>query len=256
MKMRSTRTAAVALLLLSLCACRETPLVPDANQDPIADAQFINPAGMSVDEIVAKDDPAALQIPFNGAPVAVTLNGGASKDDGKIVKYQWLSGDKGPMDRGRGGVDPADVEQPVVMLGMGTFKFVLWVTDDDGVVSEPDSVSVTVGGGSGADDPAVLECAANVFDMVTDPCKKCICLSADCRPKVIESACDESCWELIQCIATMCPNYANGDTACVGTMCSAFLGGITGAMGAGSCVVPCADMCSPGMPGAAGDAGM
>jgi hypothetical protein len=27
-------------------------------------------------------------------------------------------------------------------------------------------------------------------------------------------------------------------------------------MGAGSCVVPCADMCSPGMPGAAGDAGM
>jgi hypothetical protein len=256
--MRSTQTAglsfALSALVFGLCACRETPLVPDANSTPVADAQFINAAGKSVDEIIAAGDPMALQIPFNGQPVAVTLNGAASKDDGKIKTYRWLSGDKGPMDKGRG-IDPADTAQPVVMLGMGTFKFVLWVTDDQGVISRPDSVTVTVGVAAPGEDPAVLECAANVFEMVTDPCKMCVCTTAECRPKVVESACDEACWGLLSCIGAMCPDFAT-NMACVGQKCAAFLGGATGATNAGPCVAPCAAMCRPGMAMPAADAGM
>lgn len=266
--MRSTQLAVIVPVAFVLAAiagsgCRETPLVPDSNQTPIADAQFINAVGMSVDEVVGKGmDPNALIIPFNGQPVAVTLNGSASKDDGKITKYQWLSGDKGMATGPKRGMDPMDIAQPVVTLGQGTFTFVLWVTDDQGVVSQPNSVMLTVGAIDPANDPAVLECASNVLDMVTDPCKMCICTqNADCRAKVVETACDENCWGLISCIATNCPNFAAMaammDYSCfTAAGCTAFIAGQTAATAAGPCITPCAAMCRSAMPMPAADAGM
>jgi PKD repeat protein len=64
----------------------------------------------------------------------VTLNGSGSFDpDGSIAAYNWT-----------GNPDPANVANPMLNLGAGSYTFTLVVTDDDGASSAPDSVTVTV----------------------------------------------------------------------------------------------------------------
>jgi hypothetical protein len=40
---------------------------------------------------------------------------------------------------------PEDTEQPEVMLDKGTYSFTLWVIDDAGKVSDPSTITITVG---------------------------------------------------------------------------------------------------------------
>jgi hypothetical protein len=178
---------------------------------------------------------------YDGAPVRVRLDGSRSKDsDGKIVKYQWLSADRmadaGTLGR-EGEVDPADTVRPTVELDEGTHAFTLWVTDDHGATSTPDSVTIRVG-----TDP-VAECVAAVLPVVSEACRQCICDMDDaCRMAVV--ACDQGCWSLIACVGAMCPDTT--DTSCIVSKCSTFLGGATLATPAGKCVGPCASACAGG----------
>ena len=66
--------------------------------------------------------------------MAVPLDGSASfDDDGSIRKYAWS-----------GNPDPENVVQPTVTLPVGTHVFTLVVTDNDGLRSEADTVTITV----------------------------------------------------------------------------------------------------------------
>jgi len=78
--------------------------------------------------------------------VEVTLNGSNSTDsDGTIVAYTWT-----------GTPDPEDVVGPNVTLGTGVHIFTLVVTDDDGAMSDPDTVTITV-------NEAMSECEFQTF---------------------------------------------------------------------------------------------
>jgi len=64
----------------------------------------------------------------------VTLDAGGSHDnDGMVESYVWS-----------GTPDPDDIFQPIVSLTEGKYTFTVVVTDDDGAVSDPDSVTITV----------------------------------------------------------------------------------------------------------------
>ena len=66
--------------------------------------------------------------------INVTLNASGSSDaDGTVVGYTWS-----------GSPNPADVISPQVSLAAGSYVFTLEVTDNDGDVSLPDSVRITV----------------------------------------------------------------------------------------------------------------
>lgn len=194
------------------------------------------------------------QLDFDGEPIEVRLDGSGSSDpDGKVASYTWRSAvalPDGGVDNGpEGALDPKDVQKPTITLDRGNYAFTLWVTDDDGAVSAPDSVLIRVG-----TDP-VEECTANVFEMVPDSCARCVCDIDDaCRKAAV--ACGPSCWGLLSCIGAMCPDAT--DTACIIEKCSAFLDAVspTQAMAVGTpCVVPCADSCSSGAMGGGSDGG-
>jgi len=264
--MRSYRVFAglLAVALAFATGCRENPIVPDGNKLPFANAGF------------------DLQVDYAGTPVTVMLDGTMSTDDGVIDRYLWFSatplslGDEDAgIPPGMGALSyttsmannnsvtvtgggrfvpvgqradwPDDVAQPMVTLDRGLYTFALWVRDDVGVVSEPDTVIVRVGA-----DP-VQECKDGTIDLVADPCKECVCnLDDTCRATVVESSCGEACWGLIQCIGAMCPDYAMmiaqmpPDTSCVTMNCSAFLGDLSilpMARIAGACARMCPDAC-------------
>lgn len=88
-------------------------------------------------------------VPYNGSPVEVTLDGSGSSDaDGQIVDYLWFSADGVELDGGgvgRAGPDPDNRVRPTVSLDQGMWLFTLWVRDNAGAVSDPDSVQITVG---------------------------------------------------------------------------------------------------------------
>jgi len=90
---------------------------PEPNQPPIADA--------------GPDQ--NLTLPPGANSIAVTLNASGSSDsDGSIDSYNWS-----------GSPNPADVQNPLVSLGVGSYSFTLVVTDNDGA-SASDSVRITV----------------------------------------------------------------------------------------------------------------
>lgn len=67
----------------------------------------------------------------------IYLNGNGSHDpDGTIAAYVWTGESGAP--------DPDDVAEPTVTLTAGAYIFTLVATDDDGAVSNPDSVTITV----------------------------------------------------------------------------------------------------------------
>jgi hypothetical protein len=164
------RSAAVALTVTLPVACADDPLIEAFNEIPIADAKvLVNGAAM---EQTRDGSIAALAFPFSGEPVTVTLDGTSSHDlDGKIAGYRWLSGTRIPdagiprpwgLDAGApepywrsepAGEDPgwpSDVAAPTVQLGEGTWTFSLWVVDNRGAWSSPDSIRFTIGRATGA----------------------------------------------------------------------------------------------------------
>lgn len=185
---------------------------------------------------------------FEGQPIEVTLDARKSRDlDGEVVEYDWrlvepAAGDGGmamSMPDAGAALDPRNVARPKLELGRGTYTFILWVSDDGGAVSEPDTVTVKVGG-----DP-VQECVAAAHDGLDEACRTCLCNQGDACLKAVP-ACPRDCWGLIGCIVGFCPTFSmDMDLACVGTNCAQWVaGGQAGAMGAGNCVMPCATECT------------
>jgi hypothetical protein len=226
-------TACVLVLALSGAGClRDESL--DINRAPIANAG---------------DDQ---ELEYDGEPITVTLDGSKSRDlDGTIVDWDWrLAGpnaaDGGVADAGGDGasagadLDPANKRKSTIALDKGKYTFTLWVRDDHGALSRPDTVTIKIGG-----DP-VQECVAGAFETLDDTCRQCLCTQSDACQAAIPG-CGADCWGLIGCIAVKCPTFTmDNDVACVGTNCGQFLaGGQTGAMAAGSCVSPCSAECTP-----------
>lgn len=247
-----SRTKFLALAIL--VGCVQDPLIPNFNAIPVADAKVISEKGESVDE---KSDAAGLTFAFAGAPVTVTLDGSSSRDaNGEIRQYRWLSGTLAPdagasepparlVGSGQAADWPDDEEKPQVVLGEGMWTFTLWVVDDQGAVSDPDSVRITVGSSAGA----ARECVATVLPTIAATCKQCVCEQSDaCRQAANQSMCGEDCWGLVRCIRDNCPNFAmTMDTACVTSNCASFIAnGRTGAAAIGGCVTSCADACASG----------
>lgn len=256
-------TLAWALLL---AGCRENPTIKLLGKLPVAVA-WVEGQDFQADADV--QDP-IMYMPEGDTTVRVTLDGSRSyDDDGRIVTYRWLSATRHP-EGGRlipgyndddGGVDegatssadegtgyPEDVENPQVELGVGEWKFSLWVIDDAGNVSAPDIVTITVG--EPPPPPEVLECAAGVANVtmgaVAEECALCTCaISEECREAVAN--CTADCWGLIGCIGDNCPDFAamaeEMDFSCVTTNCGDFLGGATPAGPAGDCLTQCPDEC-------------
>jgi len=227
-------TQLIALLLVLGSACREDPLVDSINVAPLANA--------GPDQVTES----------GAAAVMVTLDGSGSTDeDGEVVSWRWFSASAGP----DGGVAlppdadstwPEDISNPQVELPEGVWTFSLWVIDERGAVSEPDTVQIQVGNPDPLADPRVAACAMEVVDSVSDPCKACVCsVDDECRTNIVSSVCDQTCWDLIDCTAVKCPDFAQTmDLACILANCGEFLAAGTAATAAGRCVIECADVCS------------
>jgi hypothetical protein len=83
---------------------------------------------------------------------------------------------------------PDDVAMPQVMLDMGIWSFTLWVTDDKGAISTPDTIKITIGN---VVDPAVQQCADNVVMTEPEACRLCVCGQSEmCRGVVTSDKCD------------------------------------------------------------------
>jgi hypothetical protein len=220
----------VACLTVAV-GCREEPLLDRLNLLP---------------EAQAGED---ITVQSQGEPVTVTLDASASSDkDGEIVAYHWFSA----VAAADGGVSviegeeptwPEDSEQPSVVLPPGVWTFALWVEDDKGAVSLPDTVKVTVGNPDPLADPEVAACVQQVTAEASDSCKACVCSVSDaCRDSVI--VCDQVCWNLITCVDANCPDFdamaADGDFSCLLQYCAEFGAGGVAAMAAAPCVTGCA----------------
>jgi len=184
------------------------------------------------------------QLDYAGEPVAVRLDGRDSSDeDGEIARYIWrnaVPAADGGAEWASGALDPDDSARPELELEQGTYTFLLWVEDDRGAISAPDSVSVNVG-----TDP-IAQCVADSLQVVPEACLSCVCgAGAECLEATV--ACREDCWQLLSCIGANCPD--SSDTACIVMNCSAALGGAMGATAIGPCIMSCTDVCqSQGTP--------
>jgi hypothetical protein len=276
--MSPSKLFAVALALFAFAGCRESPQIKPANKLPKAVALVADADGKLASKV---------QLNYTGADIDVTLDATTSSDeDGTIVSYRWLSAnavrdgglgqlshdvttDAATMTIKAGGryVPPGEPAswpgtsaKVTVPLGEGVWTFILLVFDNKGGVSAPSTVEITIGKPNPADDPKVKMCADNVYSMVSEPCKLCVCNIDDtCRMNIQQDKCDAMCWGLIQCIGSMCPNFAAmamqtpPDYSCLTANCMAFLSGGTAATAAGPCVTQCTDMCKAG--GATPDGG-
>ncbi|HSE10683.1 MAG TPA: S8 family serine peptidase [Nocardioidaceae bacterium] len=95
---------------------------PPANQSPTADA----------------GEDLTVQLPKKATTAAFTLDGtGSSDPDGSVVGYAWTE---------PGTAWTSSAPQVTLSRPAGTYTFSLVVTDDDAATSQPDSVTVVVGG--------------------------------------------------------------------------------------------------------------
>lgn len=221
--------------------CRDTPLAVNVranNKTPIADAGE------------------AQMFAFTGSPVLVTLDGSLSTDsDGTVAAYRWLSGldvDGGVV--GRGGVDPDDVMSPTLMLGAGTWEFTLFVIDNEGEVSAPDTVTIQVGS---ALPPKVVACMRDAASTIADGCKQCVC-GIDDMCRMLFTECDEACWTFYTCVENNCSDITSqvpidmeAARTCTVDNCSDYFGGVGPWIPVEMCVRkdPCGTICSDSVQG-------
>jgi hypothetical protein len=148
----STPIFVVCLAALS-GACSDNLQIKNTNLKPVAVARVLGGEGLMPSFV------------FSGEARELTLDGSASSDpDGQIRVYRWASAtpqrdadDAGADDLGMhrrwvpDGAEPNwpdDVEQPVVQLSAaGRYAFTLWVIDDQGLVSDPSSVTLVLTSG-------------------------------------------------------------------------------------------------------------
>lgn len=240
----TTRVLITAFCLAWLAAgCRQDPQLASINLAPLANAG------------------ADQQVASAGATTKVSLDGSGSSDpDGQITAYRWFNA-TGKVDGGvafpAGQSDaawPEDAVKPELELPDGVWSFSLWVVDEDGAVSEPSTVKITVGDPDALADPEVAACAMDVLPSVPTSCAACVCnppnaseeIVAGCRMNVVQGKCDQGCWDLINCTARQCPDFSKGpapDFGCLTANCGAFLGSGAAAMAAGGCVIACASAC-------------
>jgi hypothetical protein len=265
MIMVSRHQVGILVVAGSALACHADLGILPPNLPPIADARILRD-GQSYNARI-DGGAAELRFDYSGSPVMVTLDGTKSYDpDGTIVAYQWLSATLAP-DGGMQLPDgatmlrfvppgappnwPGTAAQPQVELGQGTWSFSLWVTDNQGAVSQPDTITITVGV-----DP-VKQCADNVVSTEPAACSQCLCSQSDtCRAAVTADKCDQTCWNLVNCIAANCPDFqamaAKMDYSCVTANCAAYVGGSTGATPVAPCFNACTNQCAPGDGGGGG----
>ena len=229
-----------------ICACTDDGglLVGDLGLAPTADARVSGQAGKEV------------MLEFAGEPLDVTLDGSHSRDpDGRIVTYRWLSGmrasstddagEPGPsrvVPEGEEPTWPEDVVRPQVTLDQGDYVFTLWVIDERGNVSTPDSVRVSV---SAPLDATTQSCLDGVAQNASRSCAQCVCGVSDmCREAVSASACSDTCWGLLTCIWQNCPDFMpGGDTTCLTSKCTQFLSAGQAARTLTPCITDCSDTC-------------
>ena len=182
--------------------CQTNQLIEAYNDAPVADAKLLK-MGMPVEQ--ERDGSIAqLVFPYAGQPVSITLDGNSSYDpNGKITGYRWLSGTRTP-DAGLpppwrpdGGMAPMPFLRmesmgmdgalreaaPTIMVGAGVWAFSLWVVDDQGTWSSPDTIRFIVGdppapprdggmeggvGDGGANDGGLPQDAAADAAMISD----------------------------------------------------------------------------------------
>ncbi len=124
------------------CSPQDATDPPPVNQAPVANAGtdktiVLNPGQASID---------------------VILDGSGSNDpDGSIASYSWT-----------GLPDPADVASPTVTLGVGTHLFSLEVTDNDGAVSQTDSVAITIEETPAVNQPPVANAGSDEVIVLPD----------------------------------------------------------------------------------------
>jgi hypothetical protein len=155
------RTASLHALLLSvslLGACGEDASLKSENQAPLAEAMLVHPqSGMTV-QAEPDGSLSPVTFPYSGSPVRITLDGRNSRDpDGEVREYRWLSATRTPdagvvivpplrrVPDGQVPEWPSDEATSNVEVGPGVWAFSLWVRDDEGAWSRPDTIRFVVG---------------------------------------------------------------------------------------------------------------
>lgn len=121
--------ALLGSLQLGSLGCRDTPRTDPANATPHANAGPDQSFPLTTEQVV-------------------TLDGRRSNDeDGSITRYRWLSGTVTVVDAGiqRAEFDLPNSATPSITLGPGVWTFTLWVEDNEGAISDPDTVVITIG---------------------------------------------------------------------------------------------------------------
>jgi hypothetical protein len=151
-------------LTLGSLGCADEAIIRDFNDLPIAVATVVDPVTGTTLDVGPDGGLAPVTFPYAGSPVRIVLDARGSRDpDGEITTYRWLSGTRTP-DAGvparlipiaQAPEWPADEAMPVVDLGPGLWTFTLWVRDQRGAWSVPDTIRVVIGSAT-APRPATL----------------------------------------------------------------------------------------------------
>jgi hypothetical protein len=168
----------------------------------------------------------------NGDSATVELSGAASTDlDGTVASHYWRRTDITRAERfgiGDAGMPSGDLFDPgpgaskTLTLPQGTYRYSLWVTDDDGAVSEPSSISMQVGPAY-IPDPTCVE----GYPHFEPACEQCFCSPSDADPP--------GCFDGYQlCFENPDPEFQR---LCNELVTCAINARCTGA----SCLVPCGD---------------
>jgi hypothetical protein len=177
-----------ALVASAAMGCRQTYVDTNKNRLPEAIASAVDTEGVRVRAVV--NGGIGPIYPFDGEPVEIQLDGRASSDaDGRVVEYRWLSATQrdGGADRvfpeGEDRDWPRDVAQPKVVLGEGAWSFSLWVVDDQGGISDPDTFRLFVG------EPPEMDAGPPPVMCMDTPCDPKVTLPGASEPS--EGCCDE-----------------------------------------------------------------
>jgi hypothetical protein len=134
--------------------CADEAIIQRFNDLPLAVATVFDPATGGSLDVAADGGLAPVTFPYAGAPVRIVLDARGSHDpDGQITSYRWLSGTRTPdagvparaVPSGQTLDWPADEVMPAVDLGPGLYTFTLWVRDERGAWSLPDTIRVVIG---------------------------------------------------------------------------------------------------------------